>query len=133
MPLWTMESAVTHEPEETRETPDVMTSRLLVAMVGTVAMVVVALGALYAFYRSSAPSASFIPPRTFSAPQLETKWDGSRDPAIAEQKSRLDAYAWVDREHGIVQIPIDRAMALIAARGATAYDPLSVPSAKAPP
>jgi hypothetical protein len=28
------------------------------------------------------------------------------------ENSRLDRYAWIDREHGVAQIPIDRAMIL---------------------
>ncbi len=36
----------------------------------------------------------------------------------AEKRRLLDGYAWVDREHGIARIPIERAMALIAS-GAT--------------
>jgi hypothetical protein len=124
---------MTHELEEVREAPDVDSIRVVAAMSCTLAVVVLALGGLYAFYRLSAPGASFIPPRAFPAPQLETKADGSRDPLIAQQKARLDTYAWIDRGRGIVQVPIDKAMALIAARGAQSYDPLPVAAAKGPP
>jgi hypothetical protein len=33
----------------------------------------------------------------------------------AEARARLESYAWVDREAGVVRIPIERAMALLAA------------------
>lgn len=39
------------------------------------------------------------------------------------QNLQLAGTAWVDREKGIVHIPIARAMALVAARGAAGYDP----------
>ena len=32
-----------------------------------------------------------------------------------EQAGLLDDYAWVDRENGVVQLPIERAMELVAA------------------
>lgn len=35
-----------------------------------------------------------------------------------QQSSALETYGWVDREHAIVHIPIDRAMDLILERGA---------------
>lgn len=35
----------------------------------------------------------------------------------AEQDAILNSYGWVDRERGVVRIPIDRAMALVAERG----------------
>jgi hypothetical protein len=36
---------------------------------------------------------------------------------IAEQNQILNSYGWVDRSNGIVRIPIERAMALLAERG----------------
>jgi hypothetical protein len=36
----------------------------------------------------------------------------------AEQREQLDSYGWVDREHGIIHIPIERAMqAVVATEG----------------
>ncbi|HWA87742.1 MAG TPA: hypothetical protein VG710_16045 [Opitutus sp.] len=37
----------------------------------------------------------------------------------AAVKRHLDTYGWIDREHGIVRIPIDRAMDLLAHEAAT--------------
>jgi hypothetical protein len=96
-------------------------------MAGVLALVIVAVLALYGFYRLRAPNASFVPPKTFPAPNLQTQNDGLRDPGIAQQRAKLKAYAWIDRSRGVVQIPIDRAMALIAARGDKAYDPIATP------
>lgn len=33
------------------------------------------------------------------------------------QQTRLNSYRWIDKKHGIVQIPIDQAMQLAAKRG----------------
>jgi hypothetical protein len=35
----------------------------------------------------------------------------------AEEEAQLHAYRWIDREEGVVQIPIDRAIELLARRG----------------
>lgn len=50
-------------------------------------------------------------PRLQEMPQLDIK------ALHAEERTRLDEYAWIDKQAGIVQIPIDRAMELIAERG----------------
>jgi hypothetical protein len=44
----------------------------------------------------------------------------------AEQEQALNTYGWVDRNPGVVQIPIERAMDLIAERGLPSRE--SVPS-----
>jgi hypothetical protein len=122
-----------HEAEQARETPDIQTARAVAAIFGTLVLVFIALGGLYAFYRWRLPDAALPPVKIFPAPQLDTKDDGLRDPLIDQQRARLGAYAWVDRSHGIVQVPIERAIALVAARGAGAYDPLPPVSARARP
>src|SRR4051812_5369794 len=47
--------------------------------------------------------------------------DPAQDIALfrAQKQSLIDRYEWVDREHGIARIPIDRAMALLAEQGAS--------------
>lgn len=34
-----------------------------------------------------------------------------------QQQSELNTYGWIDREHGVVRIPVERAMELLAERG----------------
>jgi hypothetical protein len=36
---------------------------------------------------------------------------------VAEQKLKLDTYYWIDRDRGIVHIPIEEAMKRVAAHG----------------
>jgi hypothetical protein len=36
---------------------------------------------------------------------------------VAEQKLKLDTYYWIDRDRGIVHIPIEEAMKRVAAQG----------------
>jgi len=57
------------------------------------------------------------PPPT---PNLQTVPEKDLATMRAEDEARLSSYGWVDQGQGIAHIPIDRAMAIIAERGATA-------------
>lgn len=50
----------------------------------------------------------------------------------AEQDALLDTYGWVDRQAGIVHIPIGRAMELLAQRGLPSRAPAGQPAPAAP-
>ncbi len=50
-------------------------------------------------------------------PRLQTAPHVDLQDLRAYEESQLHKYAWVDRQKGIVSIPIDRAMQLIASRG----------------
>lgn len=50
-------------------------------------------------------------------PRLQVEPVLELNQARDQQRSELDNYGWVDRGHGIVHIPIDRAMDLILERG----------------
>jgi hypothetical protein len=69
-------------------------------------------------------------------PRLQTyPFDDIKD-MRADQRRLLDRYEWVDRRNGIVRIPVERAMDLIAERGlphratAPAATPEAVPDAQ---
>ena len=124
---------MTDEIGPAREPADIRVGVVAVAMAGMLAFIIAAVFGLHVFYRAGAPTASFVPPRDFPAPQLQTQNDGVREPGIAEQQAKLKDYAWIDRGRGVVQIPIDRAMALIAARRDKAYDPISAAQGAAQP
>jgi hypothetical protein len=53
------------------------------------------------------------------------------DALVKAQEDQFQSYAWVDRGRGLVRIPVSRALELLAARGAKAYDPPE-PSSPAP-
>ena len=59
-------------------------------------------------------------PRTagaFPEPRLEVRPSGELEKLRAAEKRQMNSYGWIDRNAGIVHIPIDRAMQLIAERG----------------
>ncbi|MEZ0167417.1 hypothetical protein [Microvirga sp. TS319] len=101
-------------------------------MIGFFVFVGLSLAALRAYYAWSTREAAFTPPRSFAAPRLQS--DPSADLAHfqADQQRKLNGYAFVDRDQGLIRIPIDRAMNLITARGADAYAPLDPPTEPSP-
>jgi hypothetical protein len=68
----------------------------------------------------------------FPVPQLQ------KNPAVdlarmkEEERRRIDAYGWVDREAGIAHIPVERAMDILAQRGLPKV-PAPAPVEGAPP
>lgn len=58
-------------------------------------------------------------------PRLQESPSNDLHEVRAAAEAALNSYNWVDRQHGIVAIPIDRAIDLVAQRG--------IPSKKAPP
>jgi hypothetical protein len=56
-------------------------------------------------------------PKTFPQPRLEENERTELRSFIEDQDRQLATYDWVDKNKGIVRIPIDRAMELIAKRG----------------
>ena len=60
------------------------------------------------------------PAPTPPAPRLEAQSGQSLEPYRAAEERKLNSYGWVDRQAGIVRMPIDRAMDLVAQRGLAA-------------
>jgi flagellar biosynthesis/type III secretory pathway M-ring protein FliF/YscJ len=60
-----------------------------------------------------APAESQVPPE----PRLLVKEHDDLVAVRKEEQERLDTYGWVDKERGIVRIPIARAMELVAKEG----------------
>jgi hypothetical protein len=76
--------------------------------------------ALYAFL-SSRPfrAGSFLAgiPIATPAPRLQSNPAGDYQKLRGEQEALLHTYGWADKKSGLVRIPIERAMELIAERG----------------
>ncbi len=117
---------------ERRETFDLHALRVLVVGLGTAAFVAASLGGIWLFYSRGGSGGAGLPapPEAFPPPRLQSDPAGDLRDYQAAQRARLEGYAWADRERGLVRIPIERAMEMIAARGAAAYAP---PDAPAPP
>ena len=57
------------------------------------------------------------PQGAFPTPRLEEDERGQLNGIRIEEENTLNSYGWVDQKTGVVRIPIDRAMDLIAQRG----------------
>jgi len=57
------------------------------------------------------------PPKIFPQPQLQQRPIPDLKEFHAEEDKLLSGYAWVDQKRGLVRIPIDRAMDVLAKRG----------------
>ncbi len=61
------------------------------------------------------PLAAAPPP--VAAPPLQPDPQSDLHAVRAEEQAQIDGYGWVDRQAGIVRIPVDRAMDLLLQRG----------------
>ena len=134
-----------HQPEVGHEASDVnawaigkFAIALVLLCIGSVALL---LGLFHYFITREGPP----PPKAYSdlaragvkqppAPQLETTPVLQLQRERAEEDRMLNSYGWIDKEHGIVRIPIEKAIDLLARKGlpsrsqAPATSSVSVPS-----
>jgi hypothetical protein len=117
--------AIESDAAEKLESPEVPTRTVLLAAFGVLLLVFGTVGVLGAIYYREVSVQKMPAPEKFPQPRVETKEKEERLRIEAEQARRLAGYRWVDRKDGIVQIPIERAMQLLASEGMHAYAPLS--------
>ncbi len=91
---------------------------VIAAALGIAVMVALAAGAAWILVRLSGGN----PPAARPAPvpdgaSLQTAPAADLAAFRREKAERLDGYGWVDHSAGRVHIPIERAMAIVAARG----------------
>jgi hypothetical protein len=106
------------------EAPDVAARSVLAYIFGFLACVMIAMAGLYAFYLRTVTGPLIATPRVFPEPRLQSNPQGDLHRLQAEQRKALSTYTWADPARGVVQIPIERAMQVIVARGEHALDPL---------
>jgi hypothetical protein len=67
----------------------------------------------------------------FPQPRLEVNERSQLNEVRLHEEEELNSYGWVDPKAGIVHIPIDRAMALVAQRGLPTAPPATEKGSKA--
>ncbi len=92
----------------------------LLSGVGVIAAILLAV--LHAPY-SAQRNAAFIGDDGIAQPRLQSAPLGDLQKFRDDKQRALSEYAWVDRRNGIVRIPIDRAMDILAARTTTEHTP----------
>jgi hypothetical protein len=108
-----------HETRDVRVRVVVWFAAILIV---SVAVILFATAGLFYFFKHEHPSpaASRISqqPRVLApAPRLQTDPTADFERFEAAEKAKLHSYGWIDKPAGVIRIPIERAMDLIAERG----------------
>ena len=105
------------------QTPDVATGIVITAVAGFLAFVAIMMTVLLFYLRADAPDAfRQAIEHPFPAPALQKRPEDDLKRFELEQRMALSGYGWVDRSKGLVRIPVEKAMRILAARGDHAYD-----------
>jgi hypothetical protein len=64
--------------------------------------------------------------KDFPEPRLEHDERGQLNNVLLQEEKTLNSYGWVDEKTGVVHIPIERAMQLVAQRGLPTRPPNSI-------
>jgi hypothetical protein len=95
-------------------------------VISAIAMYVTVGGLFNLFKRqypsTSAPSRITTPGRLPSQPRLQTNPAYDLQQFREVESAKLNSYGWIDKSAGVLRIPIDRAMDLLAQRGLPARD-----------
>jgi hypothetical protein len=130
-----------HEPPAGihHETSDVNVRPLAWLGVGLAVLVVVSIVAMKGVFalldRQQAQSDVAPPPMMIQRPQqppeprLQTTPVPNRKLILEQENRQLTTYGWADPKRGVVRIPVDRAMKVLAERGLPARNESSQPSA----
>jgi hypothetical protein len=114
------------------ETRDANIRSLAISLVGLFVLLVLSLAAMaWMFWHLAAKEASPAPAAETAkppAPRLQVAPATDLENLRKAEAAVLNSYGWVDRKAGIVRIPIDRAIDVLAERGLPAR---SQPEAKA--
>lgn len=130
-----------HEPPAGihHETRDVHVRPLAWLGVGLAVLILVSIGAMKGVFEfldrqqarnDVAPSPMMTQrPQQPPEPRLQTTPVPNRKLIVDQENKRLTTYGWVDPKSGVVRIPVEQAMKLLAERGLPARDESSQPSA----
>ena len=120
--------ALGYEPSDLR--PRVVAGGAMVFLL-SLAVILVAVSALQVKLTGVPASVSrpqdlisgLTPAPTPPEPRLEAQPGEQLGPYLASQQQKLNSYRWVDRQQGVVAIPIERAMDRLAQQGLPAATP----------
>jgi hypothetical protein len=112
------EHATHTEPDRVRPMP------VLAATIGFTAFAGISVVALLAYYHALVGPGLYVPPRVFPEPRLQTAPLSDLEKLESVQRARIERYGWIDESQGILRIPIQRAMEIVASKGEQALAPL---------
>ena len=122
-----------HEVSDISPLRVALTGLVLAAVI--VMTLLVAYGLFYFFHGSEnrarpAPSPLSYAPEPVPEPRLEVAPGEELKALRADEDAALKTYGWVDQEKGVVRIPIDRAIDILAERGLPTRRTKSAPAAE---
>ena len=112
-----LEGQIENNRETAYEPSDWPIGTIALVLFGTLVFLVIAPFVLIAAFPSSVRDVSRAPTVELPEPRLQT--DPSEDLArfLAEEDKRLNSYYWIDKNKGIVHIPIEQAKKEVAEEG----------------
>jgi hypothetical protein len=124
-----------HHIKYTPEPPSVGMTFVRWSALGSLLLLVLAIGGLFGIYQAVVPARTPPAPQAFPLPRVDTTESDQLRRLTDAQNRKLETWQWVDQQHSTVEVPIDRAMQLLAKKGADAYAPLLSPpqAALSPP
>ncbi len=109
----------------TRTEPESVAARpIIYVALGFLVFVGVCLAGIFYYYSAIVGARKPLKPEAFPAPQLQRTPLSDLETLQKRQQEQLSGYAWVDKEQGIVRVPIERAMQIVASKGQAAFGPL---------
>lgn len=109
------------EPRPAFEPTDWALWPIAAIYLGVVALLVISCVVLMAAYPNALPDArralSIAPP----GPRLQTDTSADLRRFRAQEEKRLNSYYWIDKQKGVVHIPIEQAIKKLAATGAPGF------------
>jgi hypothetical protein len=99
-------------------------------LLGALASVILMLAAIWGLstvYDWRVPDRPLPAAEQFPSPRVQTHQAEQLKDLLAAQRQQLTGYEWADQNKTLIRIPIERAMEIIAQRGAEAYAPLLPP------
>ena len=85
------------------------------------ALLVISCFVLIAAYPNALPDVDRTIRITPPEPRLQTDAEGNLQKFRADEERRLNTYYWIDKQNGIVHIPIEKAMKKLATTGASGF------------
>jgi len=94
---------------------------IVLIYVGIIILLVLCAFVLIAAYPGSLRDADRTPRVVPPAPRLQTDGEADLNRFRADEEKRLDTYYWIDKQKGVVHIPIEQAMKSLAQTGAPGF------------
>ena len=107
------------------ETPDVARRPVLIFSLGFVAFALLSSVGIKIFLNVKAPVLLHASTRAYPEPSLQAAPRADYAEYAKAARADLERTGWQDRDKGLARVPIEKAMALVVARGARAFDPVT--------